>query len=316
MGEGAGTKAGPEPGPGPDDRDELRPRPSWLGALGRSVYGPTPPSGAVPCPRASALSADEVGEVVAIIYRGRSERHSETLPERLQTRNWGSVLAVAQALEERATGQRAGWKIGAAAEEIRRAEGVPSPSPGRIYRHTVFDSPAELPSKLFINYRNCECEFAFELAVDFPARDKPYTEADAAAGVEAMYPALELGDTVFLDWYGASAYFGSCMDNGGGAAFVKGTAVSDWASMDLPNAAMDVYLNGYYVKSGKGRAAMGHPLTSLTWMLNWLRERGRSAEAGEFVSTGTCTGHLFALPGDTVLADFGDLGRVEAKFLP
>jgi 2-keto-4-pentenoate hydratase len=170
--------------------------------------------------------------VVAIIYRGRSERHSETLPERLQTRDWGSVLAVAQALEERATGQRAGWKIGAAAEEIRRAEGVPSPSPGRIYRHTVFESPAELPSKLFINYRNCECEFAFELAVDFPARDKPYTEADAAAGVEAMYPALELGDTVFLDWYGASAYFGSCMDNGGGAAFVKGTAVPDWASMD------------------------------------------------------------------------------------
>jgi 2-keto-4-pentenoate hydratase len=270
----------------------------------------------VPCPRTTALSADEVEEVVAIISKGRSERRPETLPERLQTRDWGSVVAVFLALEDRAPGRRAGWKIGAAADEIRRAEGVPSPSPGRIYGHTVFTSPAELPSGLFINYRNCECEFAFELGVDFPARDKPYTEADAGAGIEAMYPALELGDTVFLDWYGASGYFGSCMDNGGGAAFVKGTPVREWGSLDLPNAAMDVYLNGYYVKSGTGRAAMGHPLTSLTWLLNWLRERGRHIEAGEFVSTGTCTGHLFALPGDTVMADFGDLGRVEAKFLP
>jgi hypothetical protein len=48
----------------------------------------------------------------------------------------------------------------------------------------------------------------------------------------------------------------------------------------------------------------------------WLRERGSGAGAGEFVSTGTCTGHLFALPGDTVVADFGDLGPVQARFVP
>ena len=36
--------------------------------------------------------------------------------------------------------------------------------------------------------------------------------------------------------------------------------------------------------------------------------------AGDIVSTGTCTGHLFAAPGDTVRADFGPLGVVEAHF--
>ncbi len=209
----------------------------------------------------------------AMISRGRSERRAETLPERLQTRDWTSVVAVFLALGTKATGRGAGWKIGAAAEDIRRAEGVPSPSPGRIDHR--FESPAELPSEPFINYRNCECEFAFELAVDFPARDKPYTEADAAAGVEAMYPALELGDTVFLD-----SVWRQCL-----LRFVHGQRRrsrlrerdrgSGLGPMDLPNAAMDVYLNGYYVKSGKGGAAMGHPLTSLTWMLNWLRERGQ-----------------------------------------
>ena len=209
---------------------------------------------------------------------------------------------------------------GGGVEDRRRQRGDPASRRcperfARPYLHgTVFQSPAELPAPLFINYRNCECEFAFELAADFPARDKPYTEADARTGVGSMYPAIELGDTVFDDWYGASGYFGSCLDNGGGAAFVKGTSVNEWTSVDLAAAGMDVYLNGFYVKSGTGRAAMGNPLTSLTWLLNWLRERGRGVEAGEVVSTGTCTGHLFALPGDTVVADFGELGTVEARF--
>jgi 2-keto-4-pentenoate hydratase len=77
---------------------------------------------------------------------------------------------------------------------------------------------------------------------------------------------------------------------------------------------MDASLNGQYIKSGQGRAAMGHPVTSLTWMLNWARAHGRAVRDGDIVSTGTCTGHLFAAPGDTVRADFGALGVVEASF--
>ena len=60
------------------------------------------------------------------------------------------------------------------------------------------------------------------LNLDFPARAEPYTEADARAGIEAMFPVLEIGDSVFPDWYGSSGYFGTCLDNGGGAALVTG----------------------------------------------------------------------------------------------
>ncbi|MEP7355755.1 MAG: hydratase, partial [Anaerolineales bacterium] len=55
---------------------------------------------------------------------------------------------------------------------------------------------------------------------------------------------------------------------------------------------------------------MGNPLTSLTWMANWLRERGQGLHRGEFVSTGTCTGHFFAAPGDRLDVDFGPIGKV------
>jgi 2-keto-4-pentenoate hydratase len=293
------------------ERAEL---PSWLSTRGRYLYGSTQPGQAIPCARTSPLTDSEVAQVAALIFRGRSERHAEVLPEELRTRDWPSVIQVLLALD-RLTGRTpAGWKIGAASAEIREAEGLPGPSPGLIYSGTVFPSGSELPPELFINYRNCECEFAIELAADFPVRDRPYTEADARAGIGSVFGVLELGDSVFPDWYGSSSYFGTCLDNGGGAALITGTKIEDWAAIDLSAAGMDVYLDGYYLKSGRGSAAMGHPVTSLTWMLNWAREQGRDVAAGQIISTGTCTGHLFADRGDTVTADFGELGTVEVRF--
>lgn len=265
--------------------------------------------------RESALDEAELAEVVSLIAEGRRARHTVLLPERLQTRHWPSVTRVSLALDDRLGWETFGWKIGAASEEIRRSEGVPSPSAGRLYSRGRSFSPAHLPAELFVNYRNCECEFAFELGLDFPARERAWTEADARAGIESLMPVLEIGDTVFEDWYGASAYFGSCMDNGGAAAFVQGPKCHDWAQLDLAQAGMSVYINDNYVKSGVGKAAMGNPVTSLAWLLNWLREEGLGVPAGEVVSTGTCTGHLFVLPGDTVRADFAELGTVEATFL-
>ncbi|MCU1493769.1 MAG: hypothetical protein JWO62_1533, partial [Acidimicrobiaceae bacterium] len=57
-----------------------------------------------------------------------------------------------------------------------------------------------------------------------------------------------------------------------------------------------------------------HPVTSLTWILNWLSRHGRGIRAGEVVSTGTCTGHCFAAPGDDVHAEFDELGVIDAHF--
>ncbi|MCC6629457.1 MAG: fumarylacetoacetate hydrolase family protein, partial [Chloroflexi bacterium] len=279
---------------------------SW----GRRIHGPTLPGQGVRCQRQTPLTPAEIDEVVAIIARGRLERHSVVLPERLKTRHWETVMAVMERLNQRLGWPSGGWKIGAAAVEVQRAEGVPGPAPGQLNRDAIFASPARLPRELFINYRCSECEFAFRMAADLPPRDRPYTEAEVAAAVEALLPALEIGDTVFDDWYGASGYQGSSMDNGGAAALVHGAPIADWRGLDLPNARIDLSLNGQFIKSGYGRAAMGHPLTSLTWLVNWLRERDQTLHAGEIVSTGTCTGHFFAAPGDRLEIDYGPIGRL------
>ncbi|MCC6630348.1 MAG: fumarylacetoacetate hydrolase family protein [Chloroflexi bacterium] len=281
---------------------------------GRRIHGPTLPGQGMRCQRQTPLTPAEIDEVVAIIARGRLERHSVVLPERLKTRHWETVMAVMERLNERLGWPSGGWKIGAAAVEVQQAEGVPGPAPGQLRRDAIFDSPARLPRGLFINYRCSECEFAFRMATDLLPRDQPYSEEEVAAAVEALLPALEIGDTVFDDWYGASGYQGSSMDNGGAAALVHGAPIVDWRGLDLPNARIDLSLNGQYIKSGYGRAAMGHPLTSLTWLANWLRERGKTLHAGEIVSTGTCTGHFFAAPGDRLEIDYGPIGRLVVDY--
>jgi hypothetical protein len=147
--------------------------PSVITSRGRSIYGPTPPGGATPCARDTPLSRDELDDVVELIAAGREGRHAVSLPPALMTRHWPSVIEVMLRLDERLGWPAAGWKIGAASEEIRRAEGLPGACPGRIYLDSVFRSPASLPARLFINYRNVECELAFRVRDGFPARPAP-----------------------------------------------------------------------------------------------------------------------------------------------
>src|SRR4051812_30835532 len=97
---------------------------------GRRIHGPTLPGQGIRCKRETPLSAEEIDETAEIIARGRIERRTAILPERLKTRHWASVMAVMARLNEKLDWPSAGWKIGAAAEEIRRAEGVPEPAPG------------------------------------------------------------------------------------------------------------------------------------------------------------------------------------------
>ena len=292
-----------------------KPRAQYLSDRGRLIHGPTPPGGSEPAARESYLTATELNEVIELIANGRKTRTPVVMPERLRARSWNSMAQVVLNLEYSLGWEGAGWKVGAASLDVRKAENIPEPSPGRLFTRSVMQSPAEVPSEFFVNYRLCESEFAFQFGVDFPVRDTPYTEADVRAGVEYLAPVIEIGDSVFEDWYSLSGYFGGMYDNAGGAAFVIGDKIKNWQDIDLPNASLDLYVNDSYIKSGKGFQAMGHPITSATWMINWLRERGRYVKAGEHISTGTCTGHCFVQVGDLVSVDFGELGLVEAKFV-
>ncbi|MGI9385377.1 MAG: fumarylacetoacetate hydrolase family protein, partial [Methyloligellaceae bacterium] len=89
----------------------------------------------------------------------------------------------------------------------------------------------------------------------------------------------------------------------------------DWRGRDLAAQSVTLSVDGAFRAEGSGANVLGHPFNALDWLVETLRRRGLGLEAGAIVSTGTCTGINYVEPGQTAVADFGELGRVEVAFV-
>jgi 2-keto-4-pentenoate hydratase len=67
-------------------------------------------------------------------------------------------------------------------------------------------------------------------------------------------------------------------------------------------------------QEGTGAVVLGDPVKVLEWLVNALSASGLGVLPGQFVMTGTMTGLHAPKPGETAVADFGDLGKVEVVF--
>ena len=74
-------------------------------------------------------------------------------------------------------------------------------------------------------------------------------------------------------------------------------------------------MGGALRQEGQGSAVLGDPVNVLEWFVNKFSAQGRALLKGQFVLTGTMTGIHTAEVGQQVMADFGDLAKVEATFV-
>jgi len=56
------------------------------------------------------------------------------------------------------------------------------------------------------------------------------------------------------------------------------------------------------------------PINSRVGLANTLCDQGKALKGGDLVSTGVCMDIYHAEPGDSIVADFGCWGTVEAAF--
>jgi 2-keto-4-pentenoate hydratase len=100
--------------------------------------------------------------------------------------------------------------------------------------------------------------------------------------------------------------------------FVLGPRASSvWREMDLAAQVVQAVVEGRsrrYERAGVGANVLGDPRVALTWLINELSTYGMTLSAGQYVTTGTCLVPLEIERGDTVVADFGALGRVACSF--
>lgn len=212
-----------------------------------------------------------------------------------------------------ATGDRVlGWKVGATAAAVQEKFGVTDPFAGPFFSSTVFASPARLIAADF-QHRAIESEFAFRFGKPLSPRAAPYERTEVIAAVDALVPAIEIVSPRFTDLlFGrAPIAVADCALNG---AFVFGAPVTEWRAFDLPGQPVTLRVNGTVVAEGKGAAVLGDPVTALVWAVNHLASQDIAIEAGQIISTGTTTGIVHLVAGDTGVADFGRLGTVEIGF--
>ena len=74
---------------------------------------------------------------------------------------------------------------------------------------------------------------------------------------------------------------------------------------------VDVLNTGEPIAVPVGSNVLGDPRTALTWLVNELSSLNITLHSGEFVTTGTCTVPLLVKKGDHIIADYGELGKLE-----
>ena len=260
------------------------------------------------------MTPDQIEQSAAAIWQASTNaRPIAGLPSGTMPQNRAEGYAVQQALA-RLSGQQAfGWKIAATSVAGQKHIGVDGPIGGRLFIDRVL--PMSMPISLRGNSMKLgEAEFAFRMAADLPARGEPYCVEEVIANVAALYPAIELPDSRFIDYAkigGASLI----ADNACAHEFVLGDEVkTGWRGLDLAQHHVYVTCDHEPNCDGIGSNVLGDPRIALTWLANELNAYGLMLRAGETITTGTCVVPFSLQAGKRYTADFGVLGSVSLSF--
>lgn len=238
----------------------------------------------------------------------------DLLPDGERPANRTVGYAIQAAYEDFSGEARYGWKIAATSAAGQQHINVDGPIAGRLLAEKVFAPDTEI-SLNNNRMRVCEPEFGFRFGQDLPA-GRAYDRAEVMAAVATLHLTLEVPDSRFTDFtkVGAPSLIA---DNACARELIVGPEVeADWRSLNLSAHPVRAVVVGKFTRDGSGAAVLGDPCDALTWLVNEVSGTGVDIHAGELVTTGTCMIPLEITPGDEVVADYGPLGAIGARFTP
>jgi 2-oxo-hept-3-ene-1,7-dioate hydratase len=103
-------------------------------------------------------------------------------------------------------------------------------------------------------------------------------------------------------------------DNAAMGAMVIGGAPVKPDAVDLRWVSALLSRNQVIEESGVAAAVLGHPAMGVAWLANKLVQHGQALEAGEIILAGSFTRPMWVERGDTVHADYRELGTVTCRF--
>jgi len=202
-----------------------------------------------------------------------------------------------------------GRKIGLTSKVMQVATGITEPDYGVIFDDMVIESGASVEFDRFSNVR-IEVELAFVLAKPLEGPNTTIEEVlDATAHV---VPALEiLNSHIELE---GRTIVDTISDNAAMGAMVIGGRPVNVDEVDLRWVPALLSRNGTIEESGVAAAVLGHPAMGVAWLANKLAQHGQALGAGEIILAGSFTRPMWIERGDTVHADYRELGTVTCRF--
>lgn len=203
-------------------------------------------------------------------------------------------------------GPAGGWKVGAKAPDAEPGA-APLPASG------IFASGASLIGPPW-SMRGIEVEVAVRFGRDFVPDSPEVDLAKLQAAIDCVLPAIEVVETRLADWRESDplAQLADLQTHG---ALVIGTP-SALKPADIDLRLVEAYLafDGQPVASCRGANVAVDVWRLLTWLAWHAAQRGRPLRAGDVVTTGSCSGMLYAGEGMQVLAHLKGIGSVEIRF--
>jgi 2-oxo-hept-3-ene-1,7-dioate hydratase len=203
-----------------------------------------------------------------------------------------------------------GRKIGLTSKAMQQATGITEPDYGVMFDDTVYRSGDEIPVELFSNVR-IEVELAFVLK--HPLEGPGCTLEEALAAIDYAVPALEvLNSHIELE---GRTIVDTISDNAAYGAMVLGDIRKRPDEIDLRWVPGVLSRNGDIEETGVAAGVLGHPATGVAWLANKFAQHSARLEAGEIILAGSFTRPMWVSRGDSVLCDYGPMGRIECRFV-
>lgn len=202
-----------------------------------------------------------------------------------------------------------GRKIGLTSVAMQQQLGVSEPDFGALFAEMMVEEGDAIPVDELIQPR-VEAEIAFLMESEL--QGPGVSAAETLNAVAGALPAIEVIDSRVADW--KIKLPDTIADNASSARVVCGGKLTAIDDLDLRLLGMALSVNGKVAATGAGAAVLGNPIRCIAWLANKLGEFGVPLRAGDLVIAGALHAALPVAPGDSVHAEFAELGGVTTRF--
>jgi 2-oxo-hept-3-ene-1,7-dioate hydratase len=202
-----------------------------------------------------------------------------------------------------------GHKVGLTSKAMQRSSMIDEPDYGHLLDSMMIADGSKVPHENFCLPR-VEVELAFIMGK--PLKGPGVGLPDVLRATEYVVPAIEIVDARLQD---PRKIFDTVADNGAAAGIVIGGRPIGPLEVDLRWVGGIMYRNAEIEETGVAAGVLGHPALGVAWLANKLGQHGVTLEPGHIVLAGSFTRVVFAKKGDTLHADFGQLGGLAVQFV-